>query len=310
MGLARCLAGGQTAVADVVSVGGLAGSYPCSGPRVQLFPEVICPDEAAAAAVTASASEVVPHGVARAAGLFAHAPYTVSAEAYRLALAAATAAGGRLCTHLAESEDEVRFLVHGDGAIPERLYGGIGVRPPASPGLHPVDFLEKIGVLGPSTTAVHAVHLEPRHVETLARTGTAAVLCPRSNRNLGVGKAPGRLLLDAGVAVGLGTDSSLSAGDLDLWADLIAAVDDYGWSPEEAVRAATAGSAAAVGAGGERGGFAPGFTADIISLRLGGGGDPWERLLDNPRVCSLWASGRKASSPGGIGRNSNNAERG
>ena len=48
--------------------------------------------------------------------------------------------------------------------------------------------------------------------------------CPRSNALLGCGIAPLTDLLDAGVRVGLGTDSPSSAIDFDMWAEMRTAI--------------------------------------------------------------------------------------
>ncbi len=106
-----------------------------------------------------------------------------------------------------------------------------------------------------------------------------------------MGIAPGRELVDAGVRVGLGTDSVLSSGGLDLWDDAVAAVDDYGWSPAEAVGAATRGGAAVLGLAARAGVLAQGRRADRLAAQLGGGRGVWERLLAARTAEVIWLSG-------------------
>ena len=103
-----------------------------------------------------------------------------------------------------------------------------------------------------------------------------------SNRNLDVGDAPGRKILDSGVRVALGTDSILSAGDLDLWRDLLLAVEAYGFSPLEALRAATLSGAEVLGLTGVYGALTPGARAAILAVRLGPGHDLGDRLITSP----------------------------
>jgi len=91
--------------------------------------------------------------------------------------------------------------------------------------------------------------------------------------------------------VGLGTDSRLSAADLDLWKDVVCAVEDYGWSPAEAVAAATSGGGRVLDLK-DRGALLPGRRADILAVRLGTAADLWERVLADPRPAALWLSGR------------------
>jgi putative selenium metabolism protein SsnA len=66
--------------------------------------------------------------------------------------------------------------------------------------------LHDAGVLGPHTIAVHCVHVDEGEIELLAETGTWVTHQPRSNMNNGVGVAPVKPMLRAGVNVGLGND--------------------------------------------------------------------------------------------------------
>lgn len=62
------------------------------------------------------------------------------------------------------------------------------------------------GILGPSTIAVHCVHVDESEIERLADSGTWVTHQPRSNMNNAVGVAPVEAMLDRGVNVGLGND--------------------------------------------------------------------------------------------------------
>ncbi len=286
-GARRCLALGQTTVADVAGCDGGAAGYPVAG-RWCAFPEVIAerPDQVASAVARAEARAPRHRW-----GLSPHAPYTVCAEA----VAAVRERGGRLMVHVAESLEEIAFCLTGGGAIRDRLFRAIGQAPPRVPGCHPVTWLDRADVLTPATILVHCVHVEPDHLAVLRSRGVGVVLCPRSNRHLSGAKAPGRALLDAGVAVGLGTDSPLSSGGLDLLDEMRAAVEDYGWRPEEAVRAATRGGGAVLGLGRDAGTFVPGARADMLALPLGPGRDPWERVLAGERPAAVWAGGQEVA---------------
>lgn len=77
-------------------------------------------------------------------------------------------------------------------------------------GRTPVALLDDAGVLGPRTSAVHATHLTGRDVELLAGSGTSVCLCPTTEADLGDGIGPTTDLVDAGVAITLGTDSHAS----------------------------------------------------------------------------------------------------
>ena len=73
-----------------------------------------------------------------------------------------------------------------------------------------IDRLHTMGLLASNTVLVHAVALEPRHVDLLATAGCSTVWCPASNHFLYGATSPVAALRYAGVPVALGTDSTLS----------------------------------------------------------------------------------------------------
>ena len=79
-------------------------------------------------------------------------------------------------------------------------------------------------MLGPDTVVIHAVTADAEDVALFAELDVPVVHCPRSNALLGCGIAPVTALRDAGVRVGLGTDSPASALTLDMWDEMRAAI--------------------------------------------------------------------------------------
>ncbi|CAN5575885.1 formimidoylglutamate deiminase [soil metagenome] len=73
-------------------------------------------------------------------------------------------------------------------------------------GLSPTALLLDQGVLGPSTTAVHATHLSAADVAALGDSRTTACICPTTERDLADGIGPARALADAGAPLSLGSD--------------------------------------------------------------------------------------------------------
>ncbi|MBA8793939.1 formiminoglutamate deiminase [Friedmanniella endophytica] len=73
-------------------------------------------------------------------------------------------------------------------------------------GRTPTALLERAGVLGPGTTAVHATHLTEADVATLGAHRTGVCFCPTTERDLADGIGPARLLADAGCMLSLGSD--------------------------------------------------------------------------------------------------------
>jgi len=150
--------------------------------------------------------------------LAAHAPHSVSPALFGLLVAR----GGPAALHLAESPDETAFLAGGGGAWPAFLERrGLGHVAFAPPGLSPVRYADSLGALHKHLVAAHGVQVDAVDREILARRGVHVVLCPRSNRNLGVGAADVPALLASGVRLALGTDSLASAETLDVLDDAV-----------------------------------------------------------------------------------------
>jgi putative selenium metabolism protein SsnA len=116
-----------------------------------------------------------------------HASFTLSDETLADCVAAARQAGSGFHVHVAED------LSDQEDAL--RRYGQ-----------RVVHRLNRAGVLGPATIAVHCVHVDESEIEVLAETGTWVTHQPRSNMNNGVGVAPVERMVRAGVKVGLGND--------------------------------------------------------------------------------------------------------
>jgi cytosine/adenosine deaminase-related metal-dependent hydrolase len=202
---------------------------------------------------------LVAHAVSRAADLAGgrvrirpapHAPYSVS-PALLAALAAAADGHGLWPStiHVAESAEEIEFLETGGGPF-RRLLEDLGAWDEAwePPGVGPVEYLDRLGVLGARTLLVHGVRLTPTDLTRLAAIGATVVTCPRSNRWTGSGAPPLDGIFACGVNVAIGTDSLASAPDLDLFAELAEARRLAPAVPaSRLIRAATSGGATALG---------------------------------------------------------------
>ncbi|MFP4392734.1 MAG: amidohydrolase family protein [Desulfohalobiaceae bacterium] len=121
--------------------------------------------------------------------------------------------------HLSEHSGEVELLATGRGALAELLKGALLPEDYVPPGMSPVRFADSLGLLDRHTLAVHCVHLSPQDLEILQQRDCYVCLCPRSNKNINVGRAPWEKIFQAGIPICLGTDSLASNQDLDLWAE-------------------------------------------------------------------------------------------
>lgn len=139
-----------------------------------------------------------------------------------------------------------------------------------------IEYLDRIGFLKPATSLIHAVWVNPREIECLARSGATAQHNPWSNLMLGSGVQPVRELLDAGVNVSLGSDGSCSTVTTNMLNVLGSAAalskirgDDHSrWlSAKEALHAATVGGSRALGFEDKLGSIRVGAKADLVGYR-------------------------------------------
>ncbi len=205
-----------------------------------------------------------------------HAPYSATPALYR----ACAETGLPIATHLAESPAEEAWLVRGDG--PMASFADISRRRSArrASARSPAPAL-----LGPQLVAAHCVTVDSEEIALLAQHDVAVAHCPRSNALLGCGIAPLGELREAGIRVGLGTDSPASTPSFDMFAELRAAVfaararerRPDALSAAEALELATLGSARALGLDDEVGSLVPGKHADLTVVSLDASSYfPWE----------------------------------
>lgn len=278
LGAAECLRSGVTTTADASFSGAAAVAAAQLGLHGVVGLEVFGADVARLDPVEERRRELQKEvGGAVMLTVSPHAPYSVSPSLYRAVLDG-TPPGGRVVTHVAESEDELAYLLHGDGPI-------AAVTDVEPPGLTPVRHLAAEGLLDPRLIAAHCVKVDEEEIAMLAEHDVAVAHCPRSNALLGCGIAPLAELRAAGVRVGLGTDSPASAPSFDMFEELRAAVfaararagSPDALSAEAALELATLGSASALGLDEEIGSLAPGKRADLAVVSLAGSPyHPWE----------------------------------
>lgn len=117
-----------------------------------------------------------------------------------------------------------------------------------------------------AASADHLDHATPEDAARLAAAGVAAVLLPAASFSMRSPQAPGRMLWDAGVTVGLATDCNPGTSNVESMGFVVAvACLEMGLTPDEAVWAATRGSALSLGLD-DRGALTPGRAADVVVL--------------------------------------------
>ena len=244
-GAGACLAGGVTTVADCSYAGTVAQAAGEAGLRAIVYLEGFSIWEGLEDRIEA-ALDALPVSELVTAGVSPHAPFTVTHEDYAMLIGLARRRGLPVATHLLESTRETEHL----------------------------DAFRD--VLGPDTVAIHAVLVNEADIALLAELDVPVAHCPRSNALLGCGIAPLTELLDAGVRVGLGTDSPSSAIDFDMWAEMRTAImlqrartgRADALAAHTTLELATSRAAAAIGLSSSIGSLTPGKAADLLVLDL------------------------------------------
>ncbi len=226
------------------------------------------------------------------AGLSPHSPYTVSETVLCKIRKASQKRNIPLAMHIGESKDEVRLLQRKSSGL-EKLYQFAGWEIDWAPtGSSPFEYLDRIGFLSPSLMAVHAVQVTDKDIGLMQKRKVSVSHCPRSNKETGVGIMPLKLFLDAGIAVGLGTDSLASSPSLNMWDEMRYAHRIHrheGLSPKDIVLLGTSGGARAMGMDDKVGSLVPGMKADVIAVALPSKntGDLYSDLLRETKSCIM-----------------------
>jgi 5-methylthioadenosine/S-adenosylhomocysteine deaminase len=282
LGAAESLAAGITTTADYSFSGAAAAGADELGLRAIVYLEVFG-DQPEAEATFQRLRGVTRETDLVRIGVSPHAPYTCTLDTYRWCLSLGVPVG----THLAECDAENEWLEHGSGPLAvasEFLVEPTGKRAVAT--LEPV--------LAPELLSAHCVSVDSGEIAELARAGVPVAHCPRSNALLGCGIAPLAAIREAGIRVGIGTDSPASTPSFDPWEEIRSAVGfARAWErrpdaldARSALHLGTLGAAAALGLADEIGSLTPGKRADITVVSLAG--SPYHPIED-PTVAAVFA---------------------
>ena len=186
-------------------------------------------------------------------------------------------------------------------------------------GRSPLVRLADLGLLGPGFTAVHLAGIDAEESEIAAATGICVVACQQSHLRLGGALCPSTRLDALGVPVGIGTDSAVSVGAMDVLAEarlgaLLSGSDggsvgahNASDAASRALRMATLGGATALGMNAQVGSIEAGKFADLVCIDLATlacqptARRPADAIVfgaTRDQVTDVWTSGRAAVSDG------------
>jgi len=260
LSLLEMVRGGTTTVADmyyfeeeVAQAVKAAGMRGVLGETIIGFP---APDNKTSAAAFAYTEKFLAHWqhdslITPAVG--PHSIYTCSEQLLKDAAALARAHHAPILMHLAEApyEMEVARREHGTSTV---------------------QYLARIGVLGPDLLGAHCVWLDHADIQTLAHYGVGCSYNPSSNMKSAAGLMPAPEMLAAGIAVGIGSDGAASNNNQDMFREMDLAaklqkfsrMDPTALPAEETVAMATITGARALHIDNVTGSLEAGKKADII----------------------------------------------
>jgi 5-methylthioadenosine/S-adenosylhomocysteine deaminase len=143
-------------------------------------------------------------------------------------------------------------------------------------GQRPIARLDRLGLINDRLIAVHMTQLTDAEIALCAERGVSVVHCPESNLKLASGFCPIGKLQKAGVNIAIGTDGCASNNDLDMFGEMRTAAllakavaeDAAALDAFSALRAATLGSARAMGLDDRIGSIEVGKQADLVVVDL------------------------------------------
>jgi len=281
LGIAEGLLAGITTYADTCESGVVHEALRELGVRGVMYLEVFGPQpEQSQSALRDLVERLAPLRGSDTAlvrsGISPHAPYSVSDDLFAGAARLAIEESLPIAVHAAESDAEQRLVTEGQGDFADALRArGIEVQPRAT---STIALLERAGVLRARPLLIHCVRAGRDDVTRIVDHGCSVAHCPASNAKLGHGIADLGGFLDAGVSVGLGSDSVASNNRMDMLdearlAVLLARATQRRWDTLSAtlgLELATIRGAKALGLEGEIGTLEPGKSADLAAFPLEG----------------------------------------
>jgi 5-methylthioadenosine/S-adenosylhomocysteine deaminase len=143
--------------------------------------------------------------------------------------------------------------------------------------MSPVQYLDRIGLLGPDVVSAHCIYVDAQDQKTLAERKVGCVHNPSSNMMIASGVSPVPEMRAAGVAVGLGTDGPAgSNNDLDIMEEMdlaaklakITKMNPLALGAKDVMAMATIEGARALHLDKQIGSLEPGKKADLVLLSL------------------------------------------
>lgn len=290
LGAYEALSAGITTVADVTSTGASLPAAERLGLRGIIYREVgAASREQVAPAMQSAVDQIAEWRHASTSGRFRFgigpdSLYTCHPQILKEVARYATDEHVPVAIHLAGSQEECDFIRYGSSPFSiasdsetHRAFERRQALELLPAGCSPVQYALNWDILSvPEVLAIHCVKVDARDIEVLAEYGVNVAVCPRANAKLGMGVAPIVQMQEAGITVGLGTDSPAAADSIDPIEEMrftmlalraVNGLKGFIQGPDM-IRMATLDSARALGMDDIVGSLDPGKQADIVAIDL------------------------------------------
>lgn len=186
-----------------------------------------------------------------------HAIYTCGDDYLKQCIEVAKKRKLSLNIHLSETENEIEECINKHG-------------------ITPVEYLNEMGFFDVNTLAAHCVHVNDNDIDILKNKNVNVIANPCSNMKLGNGFAPITKMMNKGINICLGTDSTASNNSLNMFKEMqmISLINKgYDKNPtsvnaKEAINMCTINAAKAIGLSDKIGMIKSDMMADLVILDL------------------------------------------
>ena len=230
LGAIQALSAGITAVADVTNTGAPLRAIEATGQHGVIYREVSTDTKAhidhemaaADADIQQWRSFADKHDMLVRVGIAPGSLYAVNPNLLR-AIGDYAMDGTPVAVHVAGSREEYDFIRYGSSPFAldidneqSRAFEGVQSQAFLPTGTSPVRYALNWGIMyAPDVMVIHAIELDDGDIARMAEQNLSVVTCPRASAKLGCGITPLLDLREAGIRVGLGTNSPAAADSID-----------------------------------------------------------------------------------------------
>ena len=204
-------------------------------------------------------------------GVSPHSPYSVSPYLFKLSSGLAKKLKLLVSIHLAETEEEVRFLKKGNGPF-KTLLSELNSfdKKWEAPLCSPLKYLHNMNVFTPKTSVVHFNFFNNEDLKIAEKLKIKVIFCPKSNNEWFERKgSPLMDCLQNSIPVSIGTDSLASNNCYNMFDEMkMLKTLNPSVCSEKILQIATLGGAFCLGLKNKTGSLSPGKFADFIAIRI------------------------------------------